>query len=75
MTTKTKRLVLAAGLIAFAIAVSGCELSLPAVDCSWITQPDMGGLVCLGQSWLTLVASLLALVGVVALGLSSIAPT
>ncbi|MGB3410051.1 MAG: hypothetical protein WBA45_02540 [Microthrixaceae bacterium] len=75
MTTRSKHLVLAVGLITFAIAVSGCELSLPAVDCSWINQADMGGLVCLGQSMLTLIASLLALVGVVALGLGSVVPT
>ena len=72
MKLNRKHLVLAAVLVAVAAVASGCELSLPAVDCSDITQPDMGGLVCLGRSVATLYAGLAAILALLALAAGSI---
>ncbi|MHB1139309.1 MAG: hypothetical protein ACYC2O_10165 [Microthrixaceae bacterium] len=67
MNRSTKRVVLVAVLVAVVVVASGCELSLPAVDCSDIDQPDMGGLVCLGRSVATMYAGLAAILALLAL--------
>lgn len=72
MGVRTKRVMLVAVLIAVVVAASGCELALPAVDCSDINQPDMGGLVCFGRSVATLYAGAAALIALVALLVGSI---
>lgn len=56
MRLKKNRILLVASLIMVAGVTSGCELSLPVTDCSWIDQPDMGGLVCLGANVLAIQA-------------------
>jgi len=74
MDRRAKQLMLVAMLVAVAASTSACELSLSVVDCSFIDQPDMGGLVCLGANMLTIAAGVLAIIAAVALGLGSIAP-
>lgn len=56
-----------AGLVMVMALTSGCELSLPVTDCSWINQPDMGGLVCLGANVLAIQLGAVALLAVLAL--------
>ena len=63
MTRHIKRRLLSAiGLLAVVAVSSGCELDLFQADCSWINQPDMGGLVCLGLNFLGLGASVIAII-------------
>ncbi len=58
----TRRVLSVIGLIAVAAVASGCEIDLFQADCSWIDQPDMGGLVCLGLNFLGLGASAIAII-------------
>jgi hypothetical protein len=72
-TRRAQRLILVASLIAIAVVASGCEIRLPFVDCSWINQPDSGGIVCAGIQVIALQASLIALILAIILGLGSLA--
>ena len=58
----TRRALSVIGLLAVAAVASGCEIDLFQADCSWINQPDMGGLVCLGVNILGLGASVIAII-------------
>jgi hypothetical protein len=60
ITRNQRMLMLAALLLVVAFVANGCELSLNNVDCSFINQPDMGGLVCFGVNVLALQAVALA---------------
>jgi hypothetical protein len=71
MTRNAKMLWLLAGLITVAVVLSACDLKLP-VDCSFIHQPDSGGIVCLGANAIAISLSAIALVLVIALGLGSL---
>ena len=62
MRRASKRLLSVLGLFAVATVASGCEIDLFQADCSWIDQPDMGGLVCLGLNFLGLGASAIAII-------------
>jgi len=68
----TRRVLSAIGLLAVAAVASGCEIDLFQADCSWIDQPDMGGLVCLGVNFLALGASVVAIVVAILVWLGSL---
>ncbi len=74
MDQKRNRWLLLAALGVVAQVASGCDIALPVTDCSWVNQPDMGGLLCLGANVLSLfggaIAFLIALLG----GLGGAAP-
>jgi hypothetical protein len=74
LTRTTRLLLLTASLIGVAVVASSCDITLPVTDCSWIHQPDMGGLVCLGANAVALSAGLIAIVLAVLLGVSSVVP-
>jgi hypothetical protein len=70
----TKRLVwVLASLVGLGLIASACEISLPLTDCSWIHQPDMGGLVCLGANVLTIYGGIFAILLALLLGLGAAA--
>jgi hypothetical protein len=60
MSGNAKRTLAVIGLLAVLVAASGCEITLPPVDCSGINQPDMGGLVCFGATVLSAIGGALA---------------
>ena len=75
VTRNTKLLLmLTSGLIALAFVASACDIKLPVTDCSWIHQPDSGGLVCLGANVLALGVGVIALVLALAVGLGAAVP-
>ena len=61
MDRHTRIVAVLLGVIGLAVVASGCEIAIPSVDCSWINQPDMGGLVCLGANYAAWVGGLLVL--------------
>jgi hypothetical protein len=71
VTRNGKLLLLMTGLIAVAIVLSACDLKLP-VDCSFIHQPDSGGLVCLGANAIGISLGLLALLAALVIGVGSV---
>lgn len=71
MSRNAKLLSLLVGLIAVAIIVSACDIKLP-VDCSFINQPDSGGLVCLGANAIALSLGLVALLVALVIGVGSV---
>lgn len=75
MTGNGKRLLWAAAVVSMVGVASGCTIELPQVDCSWINQPDMGGLVCLGVNVIAWSAGAIALIVALLLGLPGAIPT
>ena len=71
MSRQRKLLLFATTLIALTFVASACDVGLPWVDCSWIDQPDMGGLVCAGGQVLALQATLSALILALVFGIGS----
>jgi hypothetical protein len=69
MARHSKLLLFATTLVALAFVAGACEVRLPLVDCSWINQPDSGGIICAGLQVVALQASVIALILAVALGL------
>ena len=73
VSRRTKLLLFVTSLVALTFVASACELRLQG-DCSWINQPDMGGLVCLGVNVLGAAASLIALLLALVIGIGSAIP-
>ncbi len=71
MPRHTRTVLFATAVVAMA---SGCELSLPVVDCSGINQPDMGGLVCFGLNIVAVSAGALAVIVAILLALGGPVP-
>ena len=59
MTRNSRRALSVLGLVAIVVVASSCEMG---ADCSWIDQPDMGGLLCVGTNFLAFTGGLLAIV-------------
>jgi hypothetical protein len=74
MPRHTRTVLFATAVVAMAMMTSGCELSLPVVDCSGINQPDMGGLVCFGLNVVAVSAGALAVIVAILLALGGPLP-